>query len=33
MDSEYKECVDSLYDKEDHLFYRDNKRIPLREKW
>lgn len=32
MDSEYKECVDSLYDKEDHLFYRDNKRIPLREK-
>lgn len=32
MDSEYKECVDSLYDKENHLFYRDNKRIPLREK-
>ena len=32
MDSEYIECVDSLYDKEEHLFYRDNKRIPLREK-
>lgn len=32
MDREYKECVDSLYDTEDHLFYRDNKRIPLREK-
>ena len=32
MDNEYKECVDSLYDKEEHLFYRDNKRIPLREK-
>jgi len=32
MNSEYKVCVDSLYDKEEHLFYRDNKRIPLREK-
>lgn len=32
MDSEYKACVDSLYDKEEHLFYRDCKRIPLREK-
>lgn len=32
MDSEYKESVDSLYDSEEHLFYRDNKRIPLREK-
>lgn len=31
MDSEYKVCVDSLYDKEEKLFYRDNKRIPLRE--
>ena len=32
LDTEYKACVDSLYDKEEHLFYRDNKRIPLREK-
>ena len=32
MDNEYKVCVDSLYDKEEHLFYRDCKRIPLREK-
>ena len=32
FDTEYKACVDSLYDKEEHLFYRDNKRIPLREK-
>ena len=32
MDSEYKACVEALYDKEEHLFYRDNKRIPLREK-
>ena len=31
MDSEFKECADSLYDKEDHLFYRDCKRIPLKE--
>lgn len=31
MDNEYKACVDSLYDKEAKLFYRDNKRIPLRE--
>jgi rhamnogalacturonyl hydrolase YesR len=31
MDSEYKMCVDSLYDKEEKLFYRDNMRIPLRE--
>lgn len=31
MDHEFKACVDSLYDSEDHLFYRDNKRIPLRE--
>lgn len=32
MNSEYKECVDSLFDEEYSLFYRDNKRIPLREK-
>ena len=32
MNNEYKECVDSLFDKEHSLFYRDNKRIPLREK-
>lgn len=32
LNSEYRACVDSLYDKEDHLFYRDNKRIPMREK-
>lgn len=32
LDSEYKVCVDSLYDKKEKLFYRDNKRIPLREK-
>lgn len=32
MDSEYRASVDSLYDPEEHLFYRDNKRIPLREK-
>lgn len=32
LDTEYKACVDSLYDKEEHLFYRDNKRTPLREK-
>lgn len=32
MNSEYKECVDSLYDEEYSLFYRDNKRIPMREK-
>lgn len=31
LDSEYKICVDSLYDREEKLFYRDNKRIPLRE--
>lgn len=31
MDSEFKECADSLYDREDHLFYRDCKRIPLKE--
>ncbi len=32
MDKEYKECVDSLYDRENNLFYRDNKRIGLKEK-
>lgn len=32
LDNEYKACVDSLYDKAEKLFYRDNKRIPLREK-
>lgn len=31
MNNEFKECVDSLYDKEAKLFYRDVKRIPLRE--
>ncbi|MDR1707186.1 glycoside hydrolase family 88/105 protein [Dysgonomonas sp.] len=31
MNNEYKECVDSLYDKEAKLFYRDVIRIPLRE--
>jgi rhamnogalacturonyl hydrolase YesR len=31
MDSEYQMCVDSLYDREEKLFYRDNMRIPLRE--
>lgn len=31
MDKEYKACVDSLYDSAEKLFYRDNKRIPLRE--
>lgn len=31
LDSEYKLCTDSLYDREAHLFYRDNMRIPLRE--
>ena len=31
MDSEYRICVDSLYDREEKLFYRDCKRIPLRE--
>lgn len=32
LNNEYKECVDSLFDEENSLFYRDNKRIPLREK-
>jgi rhamnogalacturonyl hydrolase YesR len=32
LDNEYKTCVDSLYDKEEKLFYRDCVRIPLREK-
>lgn len=31
LDSEYKECTDSLYDREEHLFYRDIIRIPHRE--
>lgn len=31
LDNEFAECVDSLYDKDEHLFYRDIKRIPLRE--
>ncbi len=31
MNSEYKVCVDSLYDREAGLFYRDVKRKPLRE--
>ncbi|MDD4922022.1 MAG: glycoside hydrolase family 88 protein [Bacteroidales bacterium] len=32
LDNEYKACYDSLYDKKEKLFYRDNTRIPLREK-
>jgi len=32
LDNEYKICVDSLYDKEEKLFYRDNMRISIREK-
>ena len=31
MDSEYKLCTDSLYDRDAKLYYRDNMRIPLRE--
>lgn len=31
LDSEYKVCVDSLYDKSEHLFFRDCKRIKVRE--
>lgn len=31
MNSEFKVCVDSLYDRHEKLFYRDIKRIPLRE--
>lgn len=32
LDSEFKACTDSLYDREDHLYYRDCSRIPKREK-
>lgn len=32
LDKEFKECVDSLYDKKFKLFYRDNARIKLKEK-
>jgi rhamnogalacturonyl hydrolase YesR len=31
MNNEFRVCVDSLYDTEAKLFYRDIKRIPLRE--
>ncbi len=31
MDAEYKACVDALYDEQEKLFYRDCKRIHLRE--
>lgn len=31
MDEEYRACTDSLYDREEHLFYRDVIRIPHRE--
>lgn len=31
MDAEFEECTDSLYDRTAHLFYRDRKRIPLKE--
>lgn len=30
--NEFRESTDSLYDKDDHLYYRDNTRIPKREK-
>jgi rhamnogalacturonyl hydrolase YesR len=32
LNNEYKECVDSLYDREEKLFYRDKTCIPRREK-
>lgn len=32
MDREFKECVDSLYDQKDHLFYRDRRFIGKKEK-
>ena len=32
MDREYKLCTDSLYNRTDHLYYRDNSYIPKREK-
>lgn len=32
MNSEYRVCTDSLYDRNDHLYYRDCIRIPKREK-
>ena len=28
---EFKACTDSLYDRDEHLYYRDCRRIPLRE--
>ncbi|MFT4224452.1 glycoside hydrolase family 88 protein [Dysgonomonas sp.] len=31
MDKEFKECTDSLYDKNAKLYYRDCSKIPLRE--
>lgn len=31
MDREFRICTDSLYDKKEHLYYRDCMRIPLRE--
>jgi rhamnogalacturonyl hydrolase YesR len=31
MNSEFRACVDSLYDRDEQLFYRDCIRIPLRE--
>ncbi len=31
MDSEFRICTDSLYDRKEQLFYRDCLRIPLRE--
>ena len=32
MDNEFRECTDSLYDLDEHLYYRDALRIPKREK-
>ncbi len=31
MENEFRECTDSLFDKDENLYYRDCKRIPLRE--
>lgn len=32
LQSEFREAADSLYDRQDHLYYRDNTRIPKRER-
>ena len=31
LNNEYRACVEALYDRDEHLFYRDCIRIPLRE--